>query len=119
LPPQEKAVRRLVLAAVLAATIPVAGCSGATMNLSRELDSGRHVVISSTRFTRKMWFDSTFESTTATIGPRKVTVEPTRVELDGDWVATIDEATKRVTIEERDGKLRIVADGATVYEGTL
>ena len=110
-------MRRFFVAAVIAAAIPIAGCAGATLSLSRELDSGRRVVITSKKFTRMMRFDSSFESTTATIGPRKVKVEPTRVEVDGNWVATIDEGTKQVTIEEQDGKLRVLADDAAVYEG--
>ncbi len=113
-------MRRFVLTAtVMAAVTLAAGCEGASYAITRHLDSGRQVVISSTNLPRRMSFDSTVDSTTARIGPRKVTVEPTRIEVDGDRVATIGESTKSATVFEQWDKLRIVADDVTVYAGAF
>lgn len=106
--------RPLALAAVAAAAL--LGCSGATWGVSRQLDNGRQVAVSSDQLRRRMWVEPGFESTTARIGLRTVTVEPTRIEVDDRFVGTIDEVTKCVQINEQRDKLQILADEKAVYE---
>jgi hypothetical protein len=47
---------------------------------------------------------------------RKVTVEKTRVLLNGKEVAQVPESTKVVAIDYTGGTLTITADGTKVYE---
>jgi hypothetical protein len=110
-------MRRFFNVRAAVAVVAFAGCEGASYGLTRHLDSGREVVIASTKATRWKSFDSTSDTTIARIGPRRVTVEPTTIKVDGDPVASIDEGTKRVTIFEQWETLLISADDVTVYEG--
>jgi hypothetical protein len=50
---------------------------------------------------------------------RKVLVEPTVVQVDGVAVAGIPEETKEVVIYDTRGRLRIAADGVSVYDTTF
>ncbi|HEX6984454.1 MAG TPA: hypothetical protein VF170_03720 [Planctomycetaceae bacterium] len=114
-------MRRFALAAcVLSSAVSLAGCEVVVSGTGGTLPSGRSVTVSSDRPFRTVRAEPIGRDTESvaigTFGPRKILVEPTEIKVDGTPVAAIPEATKAVTIADEDGRLRIAADGATVYD---
>ena len=105
----------------LAACVLSAGCRviGPVGGAGGTLQSGRLVEATSDRPYRTILVSSvgrdTGSITIGTFSPRKVVVGPTSIEIDGKSVATIPESAESVTVAEEDGRLRVVADGATVF----
>ena len=82
--------------------------------------SGRSIAANSDRPFRTVMVKSIDGDTESirmgTVSPRKILVEPTSIEVDGEPVAEIAETTKSVEVAEDDGRLKITADGTTVYD---
>lgn len=112
----------IILCVTFAAGLTTAGCSIdlPTVGCGGRLQSGRSISVTSDRPYRSFRSESVGPNTESiqlgTFSPRRILVAPTDVEVDGTRVATIPEETKSVTVAEEDGRLRIAADGTTVYD---
>lgn len=111
-------MRRFALAACM---VSAAGCSiDSPGGAAGTLPSGRSIVATSDRPFRTVMVKSLDGDTESiqmgTVSPGKILVEPMSIEVDGDPVAEIPETTKSVEVAEDDGRLKITADGATVYD---
>lgn len=114
-------MRRFAFAVCLFSVVAsLHGCEVLVSGTGGTLASGRSVTASSDRMFRSIRCETvsadTESVTIGTFDARTILVGPTSIEVDGTPVAAIPAATTSVTIADKDGRLKIAADGATVYD---
>lgn len=104
----------LTIAVVAGIVVGLAGCGGST---GGTLASGRVISASSDTFSIGQSNDA--DTATLTLGSTTVIVEPKRVVIDGQPAVRLNPQTKRVQVTRASHKLRVVADGAIVYDAPI